>query len=169
MDVDRCNTTGFVVPVALGFLVALCRRRCGLGGDHGGPGSAGETAVRCARCRVVRGPAMAVGWHRGHRGRDLRPGRVFAVAARLSETIAQSIHYAHTYCNFNAVISDQNVAFRKGALFIPDEIIRRTLGYVPYGFCVGARSLFGYGVLVEVVPVFVEFEVAVPHLSPAAW
>ena len=27
MDVDRCNTTGFVVPVALVFLVALRRRQ----------------------------------------------------------------------------------------------------------------------------------------------
>lgn len=63
----------------------------------------------------------------------------------------QSIRYAVAYGNFPALISDQNVSFGKGVLFIRDEISGRLLGYVPSNLLDAPRSLFGFGVLVVVV------------------
>ena len=70
----RAGVSGGAVPTALEA-----------GGDHGGLGHAGETAVCCAGGRVVRGPAMAVGRpHRG-RSRNHQPRRLSAVATGLPD------------------------------------------------------------------------------------
>jgi hypothetical protein len=151
MDVDRGNSTGFVVPIALCFLVALCRRRWGL------------VAIMVVLAALVK-PQFAVLGVALFAARQWRLSGITVaavVASNLAEyllwprdfpgTIVQSIRYALAYGNFPALISDQNVSFGKGVLFIRDEISARLLGYVQSDFLDAPRSLFGFGVLVFVV------------------
>jgi hypothetical protein len=162
MDVDRGNTTGFVVPIALVFLVALCRRRWGL------------VAVMAVLAALVK-PQFAVLGVALFAARQWRLGGITVAGVVVSNlaayllwprdfpgTIVQSIRYALAYGNFFAMVSDQNVSFGKGVLFLPDEINRRVLGYVPYDLLTAPRSLFGFGVLVLVVVAVVALGCRVP-------
>ena len=70
---DRAGFLGGVVPTAVGS-----------GHGHGGTGRTGETTVRRTSCRVVCGPAVAVGRPRPRRHRGLQCRRLSAVATGLS-------------------------------------------------------------------------------------
>jgi hypothetical protein len=151
MDVDRGNSTGFVVPIALGFLVALCRRRWRV------------VAIMVVLAALVK-PQFAVLGVALFVARQWRLGGITVAGVVVSNlaayllwprdfpgTVVQSIRYALAYGNLPALISDQNVSFGKGVLFFRDEINMRLLGHVPSDFLDVPRSLFGFGVLALVV------------------
>jgi hypothetical protein len=153
--VDRGNSTGFVVPIALVFLVALYRRHWGL------------VTIMVVLAMLIK-PQFALlavalfaarKWRLG--GIGVAGGVMSNLAAYLlwprdfPATIAQSIRNSvgygfHGFFQFQAV--NYNISFSKGLLLIPDWIKARGMGgKIPDGFLAGPRSLIGYGVLALVV------------------
>jgi hypothetical protein len=151
--IDRGNSAGFVVPIALVFLVALCRRRWGL------------VAIMVVLAALVKPQfgVLAVAllaarqWRLG--GLALAGVAISNLAAYLlwprdfPETITQSIHnlfYASS--SSQGLITSRNVSFERALLLIPDFVkFYQTGGKIPDGFLAGPRSLIGYAVLVLVV------------------
>ncbi len=152
MTIDRGNSVGFMVPIGLVFLVALCRRRWGL------------VTIMVVLAALVK-PQFAVLAVALFAARQWRMGGIAVGGVAISnlaayllwprdfpETIVQSIHNARDYSSsFPMLVGINNVSFANGVLLIPDQIMRMKLGYVPPGFLVGARSLIGSAVLVVVV------------------
>jgi hypothetical protein len=153
--IDRGNSMGFVVPVALVFLVALCRRRWRL---------AAIMVVLAALVKpqfVVLAVALfaARQWRWG--GFTVAGAVITNLAAYLlwprnfPTTILQSIHEALRFGSSGSSASSAdvyNMSFAEGLLMIPDDIkASETGGKIPAGFIAGPRSLLGYVVLVLVV------------------
>ncbi len=151
--IDRGNSLGFVVPIALVFLVALRRRRWGL------------VAIMVILAALVK-PHFAVLAVALLAARQWRLGGIAVVGVVISnlaayllwprdfpETIVQTIHNNSHFGGslFPSLVSWNNGSFGRGLLFIPDTIIRKKLGYVPHGFLEGPRSLIGFVVLIVVV------------------
>lgn len=152
MAIDRGNSVGFVAPVALVFLVALCRRRWGL------------VAIMAILAALVKPQfvPLAVALFAA---RQWRWGSIAVAGAVISnvaayalwprdfpETITQSLHNTLGYGTFQALVIHFNASFAKGLLVVPDAIkARDTGGAIPDGFLAGPRSLIGYAVLVLVV------------------
>jgi hypothetical protein len=161
--IDRANSAGFVAPIALVFLVALCRRRWGL------------VAIMVVLAALLK-PQFAVLGVALFAARQWRLGGialggvVFSnVAAYLlwwryfPQSIVQTIENARTYgSSFSTLVGPYNVSFGKAVLFVPDEIIRRKFGHVPDGFLAGPRSLVGGAVLVVVVGCVLAFGRRIP-------
>jgi hypothetical protein len=152
MTIDRGNSVGFVAPIGLVFLVALCRRRWGF------------VAVMVVLAALLK-PQFAVLAVALFAARQWRMGG-FAVAGVLISnlaayllwprdfpaTIAQSIHNAQNYNNsFPTLVGIDNASFANGILLIPDHITRMKLGYVPHDFLIGPRLQIGSVVLLVVV------------------
>jgi hypothetical protein len=154
MVIDRGNSVGFVVPIALVFLVALCRRRWGL------------VAIMVVLAALVK-PQFAVLAVALFAARQWRLGSIAVAGVVVSnlaayalwprdfpETIMQSIRNTVGYASggSQAAAASSNVSFGKGLLMVPDGIkVRETGGTIPDGFLAGPRSLIGYAVLVLVV------------------
>ena len=152
MTIDRGNSVGFVVPIGLVFLVALCRRRWGL------------VTIMVVLAALVK-PQFAVLAVALFAARQWRMGGIAVAGVAISnlaafllwprdfpETIAQSIHNAHDYTSsFPMLVGINNVSFANGVLLIPDHIMRMKMGYVPQGFLAGPRLLIGGVVLVVIV------------------
>lgn len=152
MAIDRGNSAGFVVPVALVFLVALCRRRWGL------------VAIMVIVAALVK-PQFAILGVVLFAARQWRWGGVaiggavgFNIAAYalwpqdFPETLSESIHNVLGYGSFQALVVNLNVSFAKGLLLIPDGLKGHASGgAVPEGFLAGPRSWIGYLILVLVV------------------
>jgi len=168
MMIDRGNSAGFVVPIALVFLVALCRRRWGLV----------TTMVILAALVKPQFAVLGVALFAGRQWRWAGAAVAGVVASNLvafvlwpqdfPDTIAQSIHNTLGYGSgggsggsggggsgggtSQALVAGFNVSFAKGLLAIPDGIkAGETGGTVPDGFLAGPRSLIGYVILVLVV------------------
>lgn len=152
MAVDRGNSVGFVVPIALALLVALCRRRWGL------------VAIMAVLAALVK-PQFALLVVALFAARQWRLGCAAAVGTIMSNlaayvlwprdfphTIIQSIHNTFGYGSPTATVNGGNVSFGKGLLTIPDTIKGFELGGpVPDSFLAGPRSTIGYAVLAVVV------------------
>ena len=157
MAIDRGNSVGFVAPIALVFLVALCRRRWGL------------AAVMVILAALVK-PQFAVLVVALFAARQWRSGGIAVggiVGTNLvayvlwprdfPETIVQSMRntfgtYGQGSGTFQGLIANFNVSFAKGLLAVPDGIKARELGgKVPDGFLAGPRLLLGYAVLALLV------------------
>jgi hypothetical protein len=153
--IDRGNSVGFVVPIALGFLVALCRRRWRL---------AAVMVVLAALVKpqfVVLAVALfaARQWRWG--GLTVAGAVITNLAAYLlwprnfPTTILQSIHEALGFGSSASSASRAdlyNMSFAEGLLIFPDDIkAGETGGKIPDAFIAGPRSLLGYVVLVLVV------------------
>jgi hypothetical protein len=149
--IDRGNSVGFVAPVGLVFLVALCRQRWGL------------VAVMVVLAALIK-PQFAILAVALLAARQWRLGGIAlggAVVANLAayllwprdfpQTIVQSIHNVIHHGSPNLRVALNNSSFGKGLLFIPDTIAMRNSGNVPGGYLDGPRSLIGYVVLVVVV------------------
>ena len=151
--IDRGNSVGFVVPIALVFLVALRRRRWGL------------VAVTVVLAALVK-PQFAVLAVALFAARKWRLGSLALGGVAISnlaayllwprdfpETITQSIHNVFDLQgSFQMLVTMQNVSFGRGLLLFPDtEKLKQTGGKIPDGFLAGPRSLIGYAVLVLVV------------------
>jgi hypothetical protein len=152
MVIDRGNSAGFVVPIALVFLVALCRGRWGL------------VTVMVVLAAMVK-PQFAVLGVALLAARQWRWGGVAVAGVVMSnaaayllwprdfpDTIMQSIRHTIGYGGVFQAATTLNVSFGKGLLTIPDGIkASENGGKLPDGYLAGPRSLIGYAVLVLVV------------------
>jgi hypothetical protein len=152
--IDRGNSAGFVAPIGLVFLVALCRRRWGL------------VALMVVLAALVK-PQFAVLAVALFAARQWRWGGLTVAGVVISnlaayllwprdfpDTIVQSVRSTLGYASgsFQSLVGGYNVSFAKGLLLIPDNITALNAGgRVPVGFLAGPRSLLGYVVLVLVV------------------
>lgn len=152
MAIDRGNSAGFLVPIALAFLVALCRRRWGL------------VTVMVVLIALVK-PQFAILGVALFAARQWRWGGAAVAGVVVSNaaayllwprdfpnTIMQSIHHTVTYGGVFQMATTLNVSFGKGLLMVPDGIkASQNGGAVPDGYLAGPRSLIGYAVLLLVV------------------
>jgi hypothetical protein len=155
--IDRGNSTGFVVPIALVFLVALCQRRWGL------------VAIMVVLAALVK-PQFAVlavalwaarQWRWG--GLAFAGVAISNIAAYLlwprdfPKTITQFILHLFGGTSAGPTPTDlmtdlRNISFGRALLLIPDAVkFFQTGGKIPGGFLAGPRSLIGYAILVLVV------------------
>lgn len=150
---DRGNSVGFVVPIALLLLIALCRQRWGL------------TAAMVVLATLVK-PQFVVLAAVLFVVRQWRWGGIAmggAVAANLAayllwpqdfpRTIMQSANAVFGYgADSVAAVATSNVSFSRSLLLAPDILMfLQTGGEMPEGYLAGARSLIGYAILVLVV------------------
>ncbi|MBW0012065.1 glycosyltransferase family 87 protein [Mycobacterium sp.] len=153
--IDRGNSVGFMVPIALVFLVALCRRRWRLAAIMVVLAALVKPqvvllAVALFAARQWRLGGLAVG------GAALTNLAAYLVwPSHFPTTILQSIHEALGFGSSGSSASSAdvfNMSFTEGLLMIPDDIkAGETGGKIPAGFMAGPRSLLGYVVLVLVV------------------
>ena len=151
--IDRGNWAGFMVPIALVFLVALRRQRWGL------------VAIMVVLAALVE-PQYAVltvvlfavrQWRMG--GLALAGVAISNIAAYLlwpqdfPKTITQSIRNLFDVVSSYPGLTDlRNVSFGRAALLVPDYVKRYQTGELPpYSFLAGPRQLIGYAVLFLVV------------------
>jgi hypothetical protein len=153
MVIDRGNSTGFLVPIALVLLVALCRRQWGL------------VTTMVVLAALVKPPfaVLAVTLFAARRWRwggiAIAGIVVSNIAAYLvwprafPATIGESIHNFRDFNGSNSLLfSGRNVSFSRALLWIPDNIkASQTGGRIPEDFLLGPRSAIGYVVLVAVV------------------
>jgi Glycosyltransferase family 87 len=151
--IDRGNSAGFIVPVALVYLVALRRERWGL---------VAIMVVLAALVKpwfVVLGVVLLVTRQWRWSGVALA-GVIFTnVAAYLlwpqdfPQTIPQSIRNLFSAGSlFPDLVSVRNVSFGRAFVLLPDTFeFFQTGGKMPDGFLAGPRSAFGYVVVVVVV------------------
>lgn len=151
--IDRGNSAGFIVPVALVYLVALRREGWGL------------VALMVVLAAVIKpwfvllGVVLLV-------TRQWRWSVIAVVGVATShvaaylmwpqhfpQTIPRSIHnlfYAGSL--FPDLVSVRNVSFGRAFVLLPDAFeFLQTGGKMPDGFLAGPRSMFGYVVAVVVV------------------
>ena len=119
MAIDRGNSVGFVVPIALAFLVALCRRRWGL------------VAIMVILAALVKPQFVVLGvvllaarqWRWGGLAAAGVVGSNFAAyllwPPDFPGSIAQSIRTVIGYGSFQSRADLYNVSFGKGLLWIP--------------------------------------------------
>lgn len=152
--IDRGNSLGFVVPIALVFLVALCRRQWGL------------VTIMVVLAALVKPQfvVLAAALFAAHRWRSGGVAVAGAVIANLAayalwprdfpRTIMQSIHNIGGYGGAGsgaALVAGSNVSFGKGLLMVPDAIAAGASGgTIPPDFLAAARSVIGYVILILV-------------------
>lgn len=167
MVIDRGNVVGFLAPIGLCFLVALCRSRWGL------------VATMVILAALVK-PQFAVLAVVLFAARRWRLGGVAVAGVVLSNvaayalwprdfprTIVQSIHYVLGYSSSasGVLATPFNVSFGKLLLAVPDGIkARESGGKVPDGFLMGPRSLIGYVVLLVIVAALLALGRRIPPL-----
>ena len=150
--IDRGNSVGFVAPIALVFLVALCRQRWVL------------VALMVVLAALIKPQfvVLAVVLFAARRWRWGGIAVVGAVILNLAayllwprdfpDTIGQSIHNALDSSSFKTVAGLWNISFTKVLLTPADGIAARNAGgAVPDGFLAGPRSLIGYAILILIV------------------
>nr|WP_142393441.1 glycosyltransferase family 87 protein [Mycobacterium sp. 4858] len=150
--VDRGNSVGFAVPIALVFLVALRQRRWSL------------VAVMVVLAALVK-PQFAIFAVALFAARQWRLGGFAIGGVAISnfgayllwprdfpETITQSIHNMSYISNyFPGLIDLRNVSFGRALLLFPDMAKAAQSGRIPDGFLAGPRSLIGYAILAVIV------------------
>lgn len=162
--IDRGNSAGFLVPIALAFLVALRRHRWGL------------AAVMVVLAALVNPPFVVIvvalfaarQWRLGSLA--VAGAVILNLAAYLlwpqefPGSIATSIHNVLTASgDFSMLVDLRNVSFARGLLFIPDYLeLALAGGKIPDGFLAGPRSLIGYVLLIVVVAAVVALGRRIP-------
>ena len=150
--IDRGNLVGLVAPMALVFLVALCRRRWGL------------VAVGVVLAALVK-PQFAIlvvvlfAARRWRLGSATVAGVIVTnLAAYLlwpqhfPGTIVQSIHNAVGYTSSGPISGWSNVSFGNGLFFVAQRAIWALTGHdLPDGLINRAESVVGFAILVVVV------------------
>jgi hypothetical protein len=162
--IDRGNSVGFVVPIALVFLVALCRGRWGL------------VAIMVVLAALIK-PQFAVlaiallaarQWRLG--GLAVAGIGISNIAAYLlwpahfPRTITQSLHNLFFEDNSSPLMLTalRNVSFGRALVLIPDRAELLQTGKIPDGFLAGPRSLAGYAILILVVVAVVSLGRRIP-------
>ncbi|OBH03265.1 hypothetical protein A5696_09125 [Mycobacterium sp. E2699] len=150
--VDRGNSVGFFVPIALVCLVALRRQRWGLVAIMVVLAALikpqfGILAVALLAARKWRLGGITIGG-----GLICNLGAYALWPADFPATVMQSVHNTLGYGSPSSSMGLLNVSFAKGLLAIPDGIEGlRSGGTLPNGFLAGPRSVLGYAILVLVV------------------
>ncbi|OBH58709.1 glycosyltransferase 87 family protein [Mycobacterium sp. E2479] len=151
--IDRGNSAGFVVPIALVFLVALRR------------GQWGVVALMVVLAAIVK-PQFAVlvvallaarQWRWA--GAAVAGGVGANLAAYLlwprdfPQTIPQSLRsFFHAASSFGGLTDVKNVSFGRALLLFPDAVKgAQTGGKIPEGFLAGPRWMIGIAILIIVV------------------
>ena len=162
--IDRGNSAGFIVPIALVYLIALRRQRWLL------------VAVMVVLATLVK-PWFGVLVVALFVARQWRAGGLALLGVAISQivayllwpkdfpgTITQSIHnLSDIGGSFADLISLRNVSFGRGLLLIPDTLsFLQTGGQIPDGFLAAPRNGFGY----LVVAVFVVVLLALGRRIP---
>ncbi|WP_445166421.1 glycosyltransferase family 87 protein [Mycolicibacterium sp. Dal123E01] len=149
--IDRGNSAGFLVPVALALFIALRRERWGLVtlmvilAALVKPQFA-VLAIVLLAARQWRWGGIAIG------GIAISNFAAFLLWPRdFPRTIAESIAATMKYNNsFGGITSSQNVSFGKALLLVPDTL-KAQAGKIPDDFLAGARGVIGFVVLILVV------------------
>jgi Glycosyltransferase family 87 len=150
--IDRGNVVGLLAPIALGFLVALCRRRWGL------------VAIGVVLAALVK-PQYAILVVVLFAARRWRLGGAAAAGVIVTNvvayllwprdfpgTIGQSIHNLFGYTWWGPIGTWRNVSFANGLYYSVRKAIRVLTGQgIPEGFINPAESVVGYAILVVVV------------------
>ncbi len=148
--IDRANSVAFAVPIALVFLVALCRRRWGL------------VVIMVILAALVK-PQFALLGVALFAARQWRMGAIAVVGGVVSnlaayllwprdfpDTIPQSFQATVGAFPFDWLIGN-NMSFGKALLVIPDSIAAlHNGGKIPDGYLLGPRLLAGYAVVIVV-------------------
>ena len=149
--IDRANSVVFAVPIALVFLVALCRQRWGL------------VVIMVVLAALVKPQFAVLGvvlfaarqWRMG--GIAVAGGVVSNLAAYLlwprdfPDTITQSTSATVGAFPFDWLTGLANISFGRAVLAVPDAIaILHNGGKVPDGYLLGPRLLAGYAVVIVV-------------------
>jgi hypothetical protein len=152
MAIDRGNSVGFLVPIGLAFLVALCRQRWG------------PVAIMVVLAALIKPQFVVLAvalfaarqWRLG--GLAVGGAVISNVAAYLlwprdfPATILQSISNTEGFGSWQSLIGVGNVSFARGVLWFFDASKKQeTAGTIPEGFFAGPRLVMGYVVLVLVV------------------
>jgi hypothetical protein len=148
--IDRGNSAGFLVPIALVFLIALCRQRWGV------------VAMMVVLAAVVKPQfaalVVALFAARQWRASGLAVGGVAAsqLGAYLlwprdfPGTIAQSIHNVIT--GSGLYLTDmRNVAFGRALTLLPDYVQLAQTGKMSSSYLAAPRAYFGYVVVLAFV------------------
>ena len=152
--IDPANSVGFIAPIGLAFLVALCRQRWGI------------VTIAVVTAALVK-PQFVVLVVVLFAARRWRLGGIAVAAAVLLNTIAylawpkdfpdtilQSIRnvFSHGIFNMGTIEEHWNRSFARGLLVLPDYIAAlNARGDVPEDFLTKPPSLIGYAVLVVTV------------------
>ncbi|WP_165612736.1 glycosyltransferase family 87 protein [Mycobacterium kubicae] len=161
--IDRGNSTGFLVPIALVYLVALARQRWGL---------VTITIVLAALLKpqfVVLGVVLLT----ARQWRWAGIGIVGVVISNIGAfllwpqgfpgTIPQSIQdLARFNSSFGGLQDTRNVSFGRALLLIPDSIKTAQVGKLPQDFLTGPRTLIGFAILLVVVAAVVALGRRIP-------
>lgn len=147
--IDRGNSVGFAVPIALAYLVALCRQRWGL------------VAIMVVLASLVKPQfiVLAVALIGARQWRLTGAAVVGGVLSNLAAyllwpkyfpaTIGQSIHNILSYNASVSGLGPGNVSFTRAILLIPDTLA--TLSnpdlQLPPGFLAGPRAVLGFVIL----------------------
>ncbi|MCV7312346.1 hypothetical protein [Mycobacterium paraffinicum] len=131
--IDRGNSVGFVAPIGLVFLVALCRRRWGL------------VTIIVILAALLKPPfvvlivaLLAARQWRWSALAVVGTGLLSLAAYLLWPRVAAGFW-------FPALVDPSDVSFGRGLLLAPDAVeAARTGGRIPDGFLAGTRSLVGY-------------------------
>lgn len=150
--VDRGNSVGFIAPVALLFLIALCKQSWGL------------AAIAVVMAALVKPQFIVLAlvlfavrqWRMG--GLAIAGALVANIAAYLlwpqnfPQTIAQSMRSVGGYGSGDALVEPSNVSFARGILLVPDMLVFLANGGKLSGdFLAVPRSVIGYMVLIVIV------------------
>lgn len=149
--IDRGNSAGFVVPIALVFLVALSQRRWRL------------VVIMTVLAALVK-PQFAVLAMALFAARQWRPGGIAIAGVAITnfvaylvwpqdfpKTITQSVHnLSGANTAFQSLIDMRNLSFSRALLLIPDNLMIAQKGKIPDGFLAGPRRLMGYVIVVLV-------------------
>lgn len=155
---DRGNSVGFIAPVALVLLVALCRHRWGL------------VAMMVVLAALVK-PQFAVLVVALFAARQWRLGGVAVMGVAGSNlaayafwprdfpsTVLESMRNTLGYSGASqaATVEGSNASFGKVLLAIPDGIkASQSGGKIPPDFLMGPRSFIGYAIMLVVVVIIV--------------
>ncbi|MDP7720884.1 hypothetical protein [Mycobacterium sp. TY814] len=148
--IDRGNSTGFLVPIALAFFVSLCRQRWGL------------VTLMVIMAALLK-PQFAILLLVFVAARQWRWGGIALAGIAVSNiaafllwprgfplTIVQSIKNIIEFNSSWGLQDPRNVSFGKALLLIPDSIKSLQTGEVPKEFLAGPRAMIGFAVLVIV-------------------
>lgn len=150
--IDRGNSTGFLVPIALVFFVALARERWGL------------VTVMVILAALLKPQFVVLGvvLLAARQWRWAGIGIIGVIFSNIGAfllwprgfpgTIPRSVQdLANFNSSFGGLQDTRNVSFARALLLIPDSIKTAQAGTLPQDFLAGPRTLIGFAILLAVV------------------
>lgn len=152
MVIDRGNTVGFVVPIALIFLIALYRQRWGMVTTM----AVLATLIKPQFALLIVALFVARQWRLGSAaiaGVILSNIAAYLVwPSAFPGTIPRSIGNLLNTRSFSALTDVRNVSFGRAFFLIPDTAkMSQVGGKLPEGFLVNLRSPISYAIMILIV------------------